>query len=94
MRCGDRVNLIDDVHLQDGLNVHDGKITCRAVADALRLPYTAAGESCDDDRSSDALPTLMHVKAFAATSPEMHWRVRSIIKWAPPSSLKRNPFGR
>ena len=32
--------LIDDVHLQNGLNVHDGKVTCRAVADALRLPYT------------------------------------------------------
>jgi alanine dehydrogenase len=36
--------LIDDVHLQNGLNVHDGKVTCRAVADALRLPYTAAVE--------------------------------------------------
>jgi alanine dehydrogenase len=24
--------------------VHDGKITCRAVADALRLPYTQAAE--------------------------------------------------
>ena len=36
--------LIDDVHLQTGLNVHDGKVTCRAVSDALRLPYTAAAE--------------------------------------------------
>ncbi len=36
--------LIDDVHLQNGLNVHDGKVTCRAVADALRLRYTAAVE--------------------------------------------------
>jgi alanine dehydrogenase len=36
--------LIDDPHLQNGLNVHDGKITCRAVADALRLPYVAASE--------------------------------------------------
>ena len=36
--------LIDDTHLQHGLNVHDGKITCRAVADALRLPYTQAAE--------------------------------------------------
>ena len=34
--------LNEDVHLQDGLNVHDGKVTCRAVADALRLPYTSA----------------------------------------------------
>ena len=36
--------LIDDVHLQNGLNVHAGKVTCRAVADALRLPYTPAAE--------------------------------------------------
>jgi alanine dehydrogenase len=36
--------LIDDVHLLHGLNVHDGKVTCRAVADALRLPYTQAAE--------------------------------------------------
>ncbi len=35
--------LIDDPHFQNGLNVHDGKVTCRAVADALRLPYTPAG---------------------------------------------------
>jgi len=34
--------LIDDVHLLHGLNVHDGKVTCRPVADALRLPYTPA----------------------------------------------------
>ena len=34
--------LIDDAHLRNGLNVHDGKITCRAVADALRLAYTPA----------------------------------------------------
>ena len=36
--------LIEDVHLRNGLNVHDGKITCRAVADALRLAYTQAAE--------------------------------------------------
>jgi len=36
--------LLDDIHLQHGLNVHEGNITCRAVADALRLPYTPAGE--------------------------------------------------
>ena len=34
--------LIDDPHLRNGLNVHDGTVTCRAVADALRLPFTAA----------------------------------------------------
>ena len=36
--------LIDNEHLRDGLNVHEGKITCRAVADALRLPYTPAAD--------------------------------------------------
>lgn len=36
--------LIEDVHLRNGLNVHDGKVTCRAVADALRLPYTQVAE--------------------------------------------------
>ena len=35
---------IDDVHLRNGLNVLAGKITCRAVADALRLPYTPAAD--------------------------------------------------
>ncbi len=43
--------LIEDKHLREGVNVHDGKITCRAVAEALRLPYTPASEvlgiSCD-----------------------------------------------
>ena len=37
--------LIDDVHLQNGLNIHDGKITCRPVAEALKLPYTPAAEA-------------------------------------------------
>ena len=41
-----------------------------------------------------ALPTLMHVKASAATSPEMHRKVRSIIKWTLPSSVTKNPFSR
>ena len=40
---GFRQALLDDVHLQNGLNVHEGKVTCRAVADALCLPYTPAG---------------------------------------------------
>jgi alanine dehydrogenase len=34
--------LLDDVNLQNGLNIQNGKITCRAVADAVRLPYAAA----------------------------------------------------
>lgn len=34
--------LEEDAHLRNGLNVHDGKVTCRAVADALGLPFTPA----------------------------------------------------
>ena len=34
--------LIDDTHLRNGLNVHEGKITCRAVAGALGYSYTPA----------------------------------------------------
>ena len=37
--------LVEDEHLRNGLNVHAGKLTCRAVADALRLPYTPAAEA-------------------------------------------------
>ena len=36
--------LIENEHLLRGLNVHAGKITCRAVADALRLACTPASE--------------------------------------------------
>jgi alanine dehydrogenase len=39
---GWRRALSDDPHLRDGLNVHDGRITYRAVADALELPYVHA----------------------------------------------------
>ncbi|ADV27949.1 alanine dehydrogenase [Pseudoxanthomonas suwonensis 11-1] len=35
----------DDVHLRNGLNVHAGHITHRAVADALSLPFTQAAEA-------------------------------------------------
>lgn len=37
--------LIENEHLLKGLNVHQGKITCRAVAEALRLPYTPANDA-------------------------------------------------
>ena len=33
--------LREDAGLRDGLNVHDGRITCRPVADALGLPYVS-----------------------------------------------------
>jgi alanine dehydrogenase len=36
--------LIEDAHLRDGLNVHAGKVACRAVADALQLPCTPAAD--------------------------------------------------
>jgi alanine dehydrogenase len=39
---GWRRALNEDVHLRNGLNVHDGQVTYRAVADALKLPYTHA----------------------------------------------------
>jgi alanine dehydrogenase len=39
---GWRRALNDDPHLRSGLNVHGGHITYRAVADALKLPYTHA----------------------------------------------------
>jgi alanine dehydrogenase len=41
---GYRRALADDVHLRNGLNVSEGRLTCRAVADALNLPYTPADE--------------------------------------------------
>jgi alanine dehydrogenase len=39
---GWRQALHDDPHLRNGLNVHNGQVTCRAVADALKVPYTSA----------------------------------------------------
>jgi len=42
---GWRTALAEDVHLRDGLNVHNGRITCRAVADALKLPYMHADQA-------------------------------------------------
>jgi len=42
---GWRAALADDPHLRDGLNVHDGRVTYRAVAEALALPYMEAAEA-------------------------------------------------
>jgi alanine dehydrogenase len=36
--------LAEDVHLRNGLNVSRGKLTCRPVAEALRLPYVPADQ--------------------------------------------------
>jgi alanine dehydrogenase len=42
---GWRRALIEDPYLRDGLNLHDGKITYYAVAEALKLPYTPADDA-------------------------------------------------
>ena len=39
---GWRQALKDDVHLRAGLNVHDGKVTCKPVSEAHGLAYTSA----------------------------------------------------
>jgi alanine dehydrogenase len=39
---GVRRALIEDAHLRAGLNVHGRRITCRAVADALKMDYVPA----------------------------------------------------
>jgi alanine dehydrogenase len=39
---GLRVALAEDTHLRDGLNVHEGQVTHKAVANALKLPYVRA----------------------------------------------------
>lgn len=41
---GWRKALATDPHLKAGLNVHAGRLTCKAVADALNLPYTPADD--------------------------------------------------
>ena len=42
---GYRVALGQDPHLRAGLNVHEGEITYKAVADALKLPYVPAEQA-------------------------------------------------
>jgi alanine dehydrogenase len=41
---GCRRALAEDAHLRNGLNVSEGRVTCRVVAEALGLPYTPADE--------------------------------------------------
>lgn len=41
---GIRQALVDDIHLRNGLNVYNGSVTCRAVANALGVRYTPAVE--------------------------------------------------
>lgn len=40
--------LSDDAHLQNGLNVHAGMITCKAVCDALGYDYVPAEQALQD----------------------------------------------
>jgi alanine dehydrogenase len=42
---GYRKALLDDVNFREGLNVHHGKVTHKAVAEALGYDYTAAQEA-------------------------------------------------
>ncbi len=42
---GYRVALGRDPHLRAGLNVHEGRVTHKAVADALKLPYVPAEQA-------------------------------------------------
>jgi alanine dehydrogenase len=42
---GYRQALLNDPHLRDGLNVHRGKLTYKAVADALKQEYLPAEEA-------------------------------------------------
>ncbi|HVJ43131.1 MAG TPA: alanine dehydrogenase [Dongiaceae bacterium] len=37
--------LAEDAHLMNGLNIHEGKVTYKAVAQALKLKYTPAQEA-------------------------------------------------
>ena len=41
---GWRRALSEDPHLRSGLNIHDGHVTYKAVADALKLPYMHADQ--------------------------------------------------
>ena len=42
---GWKAALMADPHLLDGLNVWNGKVTYKAVADDLGYPYTAAADA-------------------------------------------------
>jgi len=42
---GYRQALADDVHLRRGLNIHEGKVTYKAVSDSLKLKYTPAEQA-------------------------------------------------
>jgi alanine dehydrogenase len=42
---GYRKALLDDAHFREGLNVHHGKVTHKAVAEALGYEYTASQEA-------------------------------------------------
>ncbi|MBM3572084.1 MAG: alanine dehydrogenase [Alphaproteobacteria bacterium] len=42
---GVRAALADDAHLRSGLNIHGGRVTHRAVADALKLPFMRAEQA-------------------------------------------------
>ena len=41
--------LLDDAHLQAGLNVYKGKVTCKEVADNLGYDYTPSSDALYDN---------------------------------------------
>ncbi|MGB8884233.1 MAG: alanine dehydrogenase, partial [Azonexus sp.] len=45
---GWRRALLEDPHLRNGLNIHQGKITCGAVAEARGLPWTPAEKALEN----------------------------------------------
>jgi alanine dehydrogenase len=47
---GWRKALTDDVHLRNGLNVHDGLITCKPVAEAHGLEFVSPTAVLDGER--------------------------------------------
>lgn len=49
---GYRQALLDDPHLGNGLNVHEGQLTCQAVAQALGLEYTPAARALEAELPS------------------------------------------
>src|SRR5690606_28455603 len=72
--------MADDVHLRNGLNVHAGRITHRAVADVLSLPHTQAAE---------ALASLRHANAH--DPQHCHYPTAAPLNRRPGPPRRRRP---
>ncbi len=51
---GWRQAMIDDPHLRDGLNVHEGVLACRPVAEALGMAWTSAADVLETKTAASA----------------------------------------